>query len=364
MQTNIEFKCPNCGASLQFDSNTQNMRCEYCESEFDVESVRRYNDEQASAADDDIDWGEATQDEWHDDDGDGLGVYVCDSCGGEIVADANTAATSCPYCGNPVVMSGRLSGVLKPDYVIPFKLDKNAAKARLSEHFKGKRLLPKLFKKEATVNEIKGIYVPFWLFDADVCTDMRFRTTKVRCWSDSRYNYTETSHYSVVRGGNLGFSHIPADASSKMPDVLMESLEPYDFSEAVSFETAYLSGYLADKYDVLSATCEPRVNQRIKRSTEDCFSSTVQGYTTVQLEHSRVGFNDRCVKYALYPVWLLNTEWNGQKFTFAVNGQTGKIVGDLPLDKGAYWRWFSFIAGSVAAGAFLLMLLFLFGGAA
>ena len=362
MTENIQFKCPNCGASLQFDSGTQNMRCEYCESEFDVESVERYNQEHSDVKEDNADWGDVTQEEWQDDGS--VGVYICNSCGGEIMADATTAATSCPFCGNPVVLSGRVSGVLKPDYVIPFKLSREEAKQKLTEHFKGKRLLPKAFKKEATIEEIKGIYVPFWLFDADVNADMRYRTTKVRVWSDSRYTYTETSHFSVTRAGNIAFQHIPADGSSKISDVLMESLEPYYFGDAVDFETAYLSGYFADKYDVASENCHARVNERIRQSTVDRFRDTVGGYDTVQLESSYVGYTDSYVKYALYPVWLLNTSWNGQKYTFAVNGQTGKIVGDLPLDKSAYWRWFGLISGSVALGAFLLLLLMWFGGGA
>lgn len=154
-------------------------------------------------------------------------------------------------------MAGRLAGDLKPDYVIPFKLDKKAAKEGLSRHIKGKRLLPKIFKDQNHIDEIKGVYVPFWLFDTDAEAGIRYKATKVRSWSDSDYIYTETRHYSVIREGSLGFDNVPVDGSSKMEDALMESIEPFNFSEAVDFQTAFLSGYLADRYDISSEKASP-----------------------------------------------------------------------------------------------------------
>lgn len=158
-------------------------------------------------------------------------------------------------------------------------------------------------------------------------------------WSDSDYNYTETSYYMVHRGGSVGFEHVPVDGSSKMADDLMESIEPYNFDDAVDFQTAYLAGFLADKYDVTAEQSIDRANERVKRSTEETFAQTVNGYTTVRTENSSVQFRGGKAKYALYPVWLLNTTWNGNKYTFAMNGQTGKFVGDLPVDKSAATRW-------------------------
>ena len=219
------------------------------------------------------------------------------------------------------------------------KLDKKAAKAALQKHYGGKRLLPKIFKDQNHIDEIKGMYVPFWLFDADADATIRYKATRVRTWSDSRYNYTETSFFAVSRGGTVGFERVPVDGSSKMPDDLMESIEPFQFSDAVDFKTAYLAGYLADKYDVDADQSIERANERIKRSTEEAFTSTVQGYTSVVPETSSVKLRGGKARYALYPVWLLNTTWNGQKYTFAMNGQTGKLVGDLPVDKNAARRW-------------------------
>lgn len=339
MQGLQEYKCPCCGGAIAFDSTIQKMKCPYCDTEFEMDALKGYDDALQDEQEDRPEWETAAGGEWQENETKGLLTYVCKSCGGEIVGDENTAATSCPFCGNPVVMTGQFSGALKPDLVIPFKLDKKAAKAGLEKHLSGKRLLPKIFKDQNHIDEIKGIYVPFWLFDTDVDAQIRYRATKVRTWSDSNYNYTETSHFMIHRGGSVGFEHVPVDGSGKMADDLMESIEPYDFSEAVDFQTAYLAGYLADKYDVTAEESIERANNRVKKSTEEAFAETVSGYATVVPENSSVQFRGGKARYALYPVWLLNTTWNGNQYIFAMNGQTGKFVGDLPVDKAAATRW-------------------------
>lgn len=359
--TIIAYKCPNCGGSVTFDSNLQKMKCPYCDTEFDVEALAAYDEALKNAPADVLFETPDAGNEWTDEEAQGMRIYVCKSCGGEIIGDENTAATACPYCDSPVVLAGQLSGTLKPDCVIPFKFNKQMAVDAFKKHLCGKRFLPKVFKSENHIDEIKGIYVPFWLYDADVDADITYSGKRVRTWSDSNYHYTDTSFYSIQRGGSLEFLHVPADGSSKMADDLMESLEPFDYSQAVDFKTAYLSGYFADKYDVGSDICAKRANDRIKNTTEQFFAGTVNGFTGVTAENSSVRLEKSKVQYALYPVWILNTTWKGEKFTFAMNGQTGKFVGNLPLDKATYCKWFAVVFGITAAvvygGALLFNLL-------
>ena len=356
-----EYKCPCCGGAISFDSTLQKMKCPYCDTEFDVASFQAYDESLDQQQPDNMQWQTDTQSQLSEEETQGLRSYVCDSCGGEIVCDENTAATSCPFCGNPVVMMGQLAGTLRPDYVIPFKLDKEAAKRALSEHYKGKRLLPKVFKDQNHIEEIKGIYIPYWLFDADADADIRYRATKIRSWSTADYDYTETRFYAVSRSGSIGFERVPVDGDSKIPNDLTESLEPYDYSEATDFRTAYLAGYFADKYDVDAGQSVSRANERIKRSTEQAFASTVTGYSTVSAESSSIRLRDGKEKYALLPAWILGTKWNGKNYLFAMNGQTGKMVGDLPVDKGAYAKWLfgltALIGAVVFAGSYLLWML-------
>lgn len=355
----LEYKCPCCGGAINFDSKLQKMKCPYCDTEFDMETLKSYDEDIKKNVQDNMNWDNSNEQTFTDEETEGMSVYVCNSCGGEIVADENTGATSCPYCGNPVVLKGRFSGDLKPDYVIPFRLSKEDAIKALSNHV-NKKLVPKIFKDKNHIDQIRGMYVPFWLFDADTEAHIHYKGTKVRHWSDSRYDYTETKYYLVGRGGNVGFTNVPVDGSSQMPDDLMESIEPFNFDEAVDFQTAYLAGYLADKYDVTKENSINRANQRIKNTTEQLFRQTASEYSSLTTQNSSVQFQNGTSKYALYPVWILNTSWNGQNFLFAMNGQTGKMVGDLPVDWGAFWRYFAIIAGSIAAVIIIIGLLYNF----
>ena len=363
MDTLQSYKCPACGGAIMFDSANQQMKCPFCNASYEMEALKAHDDQLKGTGEppSEMNWDVQTNENWQGGQ-DGVLSYICNSCGGEIISDRTTAATSCPYCDNPVVMMEQFSNTLRPDYVIPFKLDKAAAKAALTKHISKKRLVPKIFKDQNHIDEIQGVYVPFWLFNADADASIRYRATKIRTWSDSSRNYTETSYFQILREGNIGFDRIPVDGSSKMPDDLMESIEPYDYKDMMDFQTAFLSGFLADKYDVGADESVGRANQRVKKSTVDAFASTIQGYTGVTPEYTRIRLENGAVKYAMLPVWLLNTTWKNKKYTFAMNGQTGKIVGDLPLDKRAYLRWLGIWTAIFGAAAFAAQVLMLFFG--
>lgn len=334
-----EYKCPNCGGILTFDSGTQKMKCPYCDSEIDVQALADYDNGLNNFSEkDEMRW-ETPGNVWHEGETEGMRIYVCKSCGGQIVGDENLGSTACPFCGNPVVLMGQFSGDLKPDYVIPFKLDKNAAKEAYLNHIGGRKLLPSLFRDKNHIDEIKGLYVPFWIFDTGADGRAQFMGTRMRVWSDGRNQYNETQYFDVYREGHMEFANLPVDGSSKMPNDLMESLEPFDFSEAVDFQTAYLSGYLTDRYDVEAEECIERVNERVKQTTFDAIASTVQGYQTVAFQGGDVRTEQGEIKYAMYPVWILNTTFRGEHYLFAMNGQTGKMVGDLPIDNGKVWKY-------------------------
>lgn len=352
----MEYKCPNCDGAVKFDASTQQMKCPFCDSEFDVEALKSLDDV-LKAEQEEVEWASHDDLEWATGEQEGMRMYSCNTCAGEIITEKSTAATNCPYCGNPVIIKGQLSGSAKPDLIIPFKLDKNAAMEALKNHLSGKKLLPKCFKSTKRLNEIKGLYVPFWLFDAEVDANMRYKATTVRSWSDLHFHYTETRTFSVIRQGELAFDKVPVDASEKMPEDLMESIEPFDASAAVDFQTAYLAGYLADKFDFCEKHCIERANERIRASTENAFRKTVTGYTTVISEYRGVYLRKSTVKYALLPVWVLCTTWRGKNYLFTMNGQTGKFVGDLPTDWGIFWKWFAILTVIIAVVLFTIVMI-------
>ena len=330
MQDLFSCTCPCCGGSLKFEASLQKVKCEYCDTEFEVNDLKELNDS-ANTIEENTNWDTSSNDEFNEDDA--LNVYLCQTCGGEVMCDENTTSTLCPYCGNPVILKGRLTGGLKPNYIIPFKLEKDAAKVNLMSYLKGKVLLPNDFKKLNEVKEVTSLYVPYWLFDASVNGIAKFRTTKVRTWSDSNYRYKETKHYSVIRGGEISFEKLPVDASRKMDDKMMESIEPFNFKEAKDYDNAYIVGYAADKYDVSQEETFNRANTRIKEGTVDALRSTIHGYDTVDLTDATINYDSNSAYYAYYPVWTLNSEYKEKKYQFAMNGQTGKLTGNLPISR-------------------------------
>ena len=356
MDENVKnYKCPACSGPLRYDGKSDRMVCDYCDSVFGVAYIEALYSGKAEEDAKPEKAAEEVPDHWDVEaqqgfsENDGVKAYHCPSCGAELICDETTAALSCPYCDNPTIIPSALSGALKPDMILPFKLDKAAAKAALVKHFKNKKLLPKLFSEENHIDEVKGIYVPYWLFDVEARGEAEYSGNKIRTYSDRDYTYTETRIYDLERCGRVAFDNIPADASEKLSDQLLESLEPFDMTQAVPFQTAYLTGFFADKYDVPAEEGMKRVNDRVRETVLDMLHSTTDSYVAVTEKRSRVRVSNGKAKYVLLPVWLLNTSWHGEKYTFAMNGQTGKFVGDLPIDKKLRWKWHLIYTGAIAA---------------
>lgn len=345
----LEYKCPCCDAALVFTSHTQNMTCPYCDNEFDLETVRTYNDSLKTTDEEDFQWEQSQTQQWNEEEKSELRSFICPACGGELVTDGNTAATFCPYCENPTVLPGRVSNGLKPDGVIPFQKSKEDAKAAFLNLCKGKPLLPKMFTQEHRLEKISGIYVPFWLYDCHSSFHGQYKATRVHRTSDANYNYTMTEHYQLTRGAVAEFCAIPMDASKKMDNTIMESIEPFDFSEIVDFETAYLSGYLADKYDVESAEGEPRIKERVSASMDSLIQQSLIGFTTVLPTSRQLHVEHGKAKYVLLPVWMLHTKYKDQTYVFAMNGQTGKMTGTFPVCPKRTAGWFAGICAAVTA---------------
>ena len=371
MSTQItNFQCPSCTGPLHFDGESGRLVCDYCGSGFSVQEIEALYGEKIDLAaqaaqtapeaemeshvSGDGSWDWTTDTDWSETEAH-LRMYNCPSCGAELFCEETTVATSCPYCGNPSVVPGQFTGMLKPDYILPFKLDKEAAVRALKKYYQGKKLLPRSFRSDNHIEEVKGVYVPFWLFDATADADLTFNATQVRSFIHGNQRITETDHYRVRRAGSVDFIRIPVDGSKKMPDAHMDAIEPFDYSELREFSPAYLPGFLADKYDMDADACEQRADTRAGNTAEEIVRSTVTGYASCMTVGRNIRVHRGDVKYALLPVWMLATRWKGKSFLFAMNGQTGKLIGDLPVAKDLYWSWFARIAIPIAAaiGAFL-----------
>lgn len=378
------YQCPACTGPLHYSAKSGKLECDYCGSSFDVAEIEalyaRKEAEAAAAkqaADAKAEAAQAAKAEaaeaaaasggWDTSDlsrdwgaeADGLRVYSCPSCGAELICDQSTAATACPYCGNPAIVPGQFSGALRPDSILPFRLSKDDAVQALRAHYKGKPFLPRSFTSANHIEQIQGVYVPFWLFDGGAEGAASYRASNTNVYETGDYEITETRHYHVVRAGSLAFEKIPVDASSKMPDDHMDSIEPFDYTQLRPFSTAYLPGYLADKYDVTIDDSRDRADTRCRETLAQALRDTVTGYGACVTEREDIALRRGKVHYALLPVWMLSTKWHGQDFLFAMNGQTGKLVGDLPTDRGRFWSMFAAIAAplTVALTAILQFLL-------
>jgi len=342
-----EYKCPNCGGAVKFDSYSQKMKCPYCDTEFEIKALEEYH----------FDWSEENSGEiLNESELDDLSMGVCPSCGAELLGDKNTVAMVCPCCGNAQIVNQRLSGFLKPDYLIPFKQDKKAAVEALKKFNKGKRLLPDFFTEDNHINSIQGVYVPFWLFDAEANGRICYKVTKEKNRRDSAFNYTETSFYSVVRDGSVSFKKIPVDGSERMDDAYMDAIEPFDYKHLQEFHTSFLAGYIAEKYDVDAEKSKERAAERIKASVESEFARSVSGYNSIKIESSSISVKGSKPSYALFPVWVLNTKYKKENYTFMMNGESGKLVGKLPIDSSKIWKYgfiYSGILGVIFAALFL-----------
>ena len=357
------YRCPACGSALTFSSKSQQLACGSCGNTFPLETVEQASQIQVeNTPDQQMHWQAAQKEELGMEESAHLRSFHCQNCGSEILADDTTAATECIYCGSPSILPGVLSGVYRPSGVLPFKKSRQEAQEAFRKHCTKKKLLPKGFFDESRVEKITGVYVPFWLYQADAEADCTYKATRVSHHRQGNYEITNTAHFLVRRGGHIGFNDVPVDGSSKMDDAMMESIEPFDCQESVAFNTAYLSGYQAQRHDVDETACQPRANERIRESVRNAMRATVKGYTSVTADKTQIQLEHGQVRQVLLPVWMLNTRWRDKTYTFAMNAQTGRFVGDLPVDKGAFWKWlWGITVGVGAAGTAIAYFLFNMG---
>lgn len=321
----IHYKCPDCGADMVFDSESGKLSCDSCGRKDNIEGFPKEFAQNVFAE------GEAVE-------------YHCKNCGAVILTDADTTATTCSFCGAGVVLGDRLSGNMAPVKVIPFTISKEQAMKAFKAWCKNGLLTPKGFVTADRIKSITGIYVPFWLYDLNSKAYADAVCTKVRSYSRGDYIYTETSYYDVHRSVDLNYVKVPVDASEKMNDQLMDKLEPYDYNQLKDFKPPYLAGYIAEKYNYDDKQLFPRVKSRIDDYVESYIGATIVGYSTTTYKNKHIDTTPKHAYYTLFPVWMVCYDYNQSEHIFAMNGQTGKIVGKPPLSYGKVAAWFAGIA--------------------
>lgn len=346
MNTNaLDQKCPTCTAPLHFNPKGQNWHCDYCGNDYSLEEIKDYakkmNKELNNKKNNKIE----------------VDSYTCSNCGAKIVADPNTSATFCVYCKNTAILKDKLQDQFAPSLIIPFYNTKDDAVTAFKQLKKGRPFMPKAFSDEKNISEMRGIYIPFWLYDCAVDCSIETDSKRVHSWSDSRYNYVKTDSYKSYRSGNMEFEKIPVDGSTRFDDKIMNSIEPFDYKKMVEFNYSYLSGFLSEIYDVDSDKAYEIAIERAKKSAVQELKNDIKGYSSVTVLNQQHRVNLQNKEYALLPVWLLNIKYKDKMYTFAMNGQTGKLIGNIPIDKKkVFIMWISIFLGLQLIGSIILLI--------
>ncbi len=330
----LDNKCPSCGAPIKFNPTVGKWKCEYCDSEFSLEEMQKYNNasndkNNENSSEGDVEEVDTTE----------YVSYKCQNCGAEIVADEHTAATFCVYCGNTAILKNKLSGEFKPNLIIPFKTDKSQAIKSFENISKGRPFVPKGFNNKENIEKIKGIYIPFWLYDVGVSGDVEYDAKKVTSWSRGNTHYTKTDIYKIFRAGSMKFSKIPVDGSTRFDNNIMNSIEPFNYDELIKYNHAYLSGFFAEKYDVDSDEAFKDAQTRALESGKEVMVDDSIGYSGKLVTNNTLSTTIDSKYYVLLPVWMVNVKYKDKMYIFAMNGQTGEFIGDIPLDKNKAILW-------------------------
>ncbi len=359
----LTYKCPSCGSPLVFDGRSQDMTCGSCGNSFETETVQQVNaiEQKTEKEPNSTNW-QVEERPFTPEEAARTRSYSCSSCGAELLTDETTVATNCAFCGSPSILPTQFSQDTRPSVIIPFTVSKEQATAMFHNYFKGKKLIPNLFLRNNTIDEIRQLYVPYWLFSCQADAQITYNATQVRSYRSGQYRVTQTRHFVVNRAGTLDFRDLPVDASSKMDNEITESIEPYNMSGAINFSPETLSGALANRADVNSEESKRRADQRIRTTTENTFRSTVMGYDSVIPRASNIQIPDGTSMPALYPLWHITTKKEGKTYTFAINGHTGELTCNIPFSMAKLISWAVGITGGITAGGFLILFLLAYLG--
>lgn len=331
----ITYKCPNCDGGLRFDPNTQKYKCDYCLSEFSVQMMEELKKEGQPETAPDKPAKAAETARAGTSTFDGAVLYQCPSCGAQIVTESTTAASFCYYCHNPVVLEGRLAGAMHPDYVIPFAFDKQEAIRRFEQWISRKKYVPKDFYSPQQIETMTGVYFPYWLYSSQIEGELTGEGKKIRTWEAAGLRYTETKVYQVHRQGRMKLSYVVRNALKKANKKLAEGVQPFNFEEIKAFNMGFLSGFMAENRDIEKQEFEAEVEQEVKQYAAESLKAEVAAYHSLTIREQKTQLRDASWQLALLPVWTMTyqSQQDGRIYYFALNGQTGKSCGELPVDE-------------------------------
>lgn len=342
------YKCPNCGGEAVFDAKEQKMRCIYCNSLFEVKNEEKVTEQEldnllSSAKV----WTEAE-------------VYQCKTCGAKEILDKQEVAVSCPFCGTSnIVKTEELPG-LKPQGVVPFRLDKERAGKIATNWARRKFYAPRDFKRSASPEKLSGVYNPVFTFDADTRSNYEGRLgknyTTTSVVNGRTVTTTHTKYFNVRGTKEVKFDDFPVQASSNMTTQVLKEISPFPTNDAPVYKTEYLRGFSASTYNKDGkqcwAECQNLMKADIERAILRGYSYDVKQYLNISTAYLKQKY-----KYVLVPVYVGHCKYKGKLYNFYINGSTGKITGKTPVSP---WKvlWTVLFAIAIVAGVVALAYFF------
>lgn len=310
------FECPNCGGNLKFDISSQQLACENCQTMADPYAL----DTKEKGAIEQTNF-DAT-------------IFTCPQCGGEILSTDTSAAEFCSFCGASTILYSRIRKEKRPGYIIPFQKTKEDCKKAYSSFMKKAIFAPDDLKDPKRIDSFRGIYMPYWAFHMTQNQPFSLKGTRTH----RRGDYIYTDHYALSGEIEASYKGLSYDASSSFDDNISEKLAPYNIKEMKPFTPAYLSGFYADTSDVDASVYAPDAKEIANDTSMDEIYRTPAFSSYSLMGGSDIHLNTDVSKAdsAMFPVWFLSYR-NGDRVAYAtVNGQTGKVVSDLPIDLKKY----------------------------
>lgn len=342
--SNISYHCPSCGSGLRFNPNAGKFVCEYCESSFD-----RYDLEAQTG---NIERNHTTQEELQE-----VAEYYCNSCGAHIITDPTTVATECYYCHNTVIMKKSIVSNALPKRIIPFKMDREVAKAEFKKWIFKKDYIPKEFRNDDYIENMQAVYFPYWMVDVD--GEFSYEGNMYEDLGKL------TAKYKIEKKGQIHMEDIMMAALKKSQRKLLEGVQPFDESEMEPFTMTYLAGFQAEQKDIeVSELNNTDTLKQFETYAEKTILNTLEKLRTHDNQKFKFKLSKANWEYSLMPVWLITYKYKKEIYYFAMNGQTGKSCGRIPIDKPKLIRNTLIIFGVIFGFIFTLMFIlwFLQGG--
>ncbi|MBO4928782.1 MAG: hypothetical protein J5379_11130 [Clostridiales bacterium] len=339
--------CRNCGHALVFDPAIRKMHCTTCGSSFEAEEVesaaKKYREDERVLTRDEVFGDDEVVEDFLEN-----YIYTCSECGGEIAIHGSEASTTCIYCGNPNVVFSRVVKGKMPDYIIPFSVTKEQALSAIMQSV-NKAFLPPKEVKKIRIDEVRGIYLPYWIVNANHEEAAVVQTTMST--GASKYRY-------YGRTGNMALSAFPIDACRILSDDSSIRLEPFDLSKMKPFDEDYLLGFYSNASDITY----DELNLAAKKRAKEIFDETIGRDCAGKRPKVVAEVHETAIlpnyKYAMFPAWFVTFQCQGKPNTILVNGQTGKVVCGIPWNDKKFW-WLSAVGG-VLLGWGLTAALFMF----